>query len=128
MALIYSSSIVDSRLQVVLNAIDGGAGNGIITLLAGGTTISTLTLSKPSGSISGGVLTFFTPLTDAAAAATGSVTTGTVSNSAGSVVAYNLSAGVTGSGADITLFNGLNSTLISAGQTVQILAAQITGA
>ncbi len=128
MALIYSSSIVDARLQVVLTAIDGGSSNGIITLLDGGTTVSTLTLAKPSGSISGGVLTFFTPLTDAAADATGSVTTGTITDSAGNVVAYNLSAGVTGSGADITLFNGLNSTLITVGQTVQILAAQITGA
>jgi hypothetical protein len=122
------SSVVDAKLQVVLNAIDGGTGNGIITLKAGGTTVSTLTLNKPSGSVSGGVLSFITPLTDPLAVGTGNVTTGTISDSAGSVVASGLSAGVPGSGADIWVFNGLNSTLITAGQTVQVLAARITGA
>ena len=128
MSLTYKSSIVDARLRVVLAAIDGGAGNGIITLQAGGITVSALTLSKPSGSISGGVLTFFTPITDPLAVGTGSVTTGTVSDSAGSVVASNLTAGIAGSGADITIFNGIGSTLIAAGQTVSVLSAQITGA
>jgi hypothetical protein len=126
--LVYKSSIVDAKLQVVLNAIDGGSSNGIIKLMAGGTTVSTVTLSKPSGAISGGTLTFFTPLTDAQAQATGSITTGIVTNSAGSVVASNLSAGVTGSGADITIFNGIGSVLISSGQSVSVLSAQITGA
>jgi hypothetical protein len=111
-----------------LNAIDGGAGNGIITLQAGGITVSTVTLAKPCGSISGGVLTFFTPLTDPLAAGTGSVTTGTVSDSAGSIVAFNLTAGIAGSGADITIFNGIGSVLISSGQSVSVLSAQITGA
>jgi hypothetical protein len=127
-SLVYSSSVIDARLSAVLTAIDGGSSNGIITLLAGGTMISTLTLLKPSGSISGGVLTFFTPITDPIAAATGDITTGTVSDSGGNTVAQNLSAGAPGDGADITIFNGLNSTLVTAGQTVQILAARITGA
>jgi hypothetical protein len=128
MPLVYSSSVVDARLQVVLNAIDGGPGDGILTLLASGTVISMLTLAKPSGSIAGGVLTFFSPLTDASAAGTGSVTSGTVSDSAGNLVALNLSTGIPGAGADITIFNGMNSTQIEAGQTVQVLAARITGA
>jgi hypothetical protein len=127
-SLIYSSSVIEAKLQVVLNAIDGGAGNGIITLLAGGAVVSTLSLLKPSGSILGGVLTFFTPLTDPLAVATGNVTSGTLADSAGNIVAYNLSAGVAGSGADVVIFNGLGTTLVSSGQTVQALSAQIVGA
>jgi hypothetical protein len=115
-------------LAVVLAAIDGGSSNGIIKLMAGGMTVSTVTLRKPSGSISGGVLTFFTPITDPAAVATGSITTGTVTNSAGDNVATDLSAGAPGSGADITIFNGIGSVLISSGQSVSVLSAQITGA
>jgi hypothetical protein len=38
-----------------------------------------------------------------------------------------LTVGIPGSGADILLTNGLNNTLVTAGQTVAVVSAQITG-
>jgi hypothetical protein len=43
------------------------------------------------------------------------------------VVVSGLSAGIPGSAADIVISNGINSTFINNGQTVQLLSAQITG-
>ena len=87
---------------------------------------STVQLSKPSGAVSGGVLTFVGTLLDPAAAGTGNITTATITDSNGVVMVSGLTVG-TAAGFDIIISNGLNSTLISSGQAVQVLAAQIIG-
>jgi hypothetical protein len=127
MSIIYNQTCINNRLQAVINTIDAGAGNGNLILLAGGTTISTIALQKPSGTVSGGVLTFSGTLLDQSAAGTGSVTGGRIQDSNGNVIVSGLTAGIPLSGADIIISNGLNSTFITATQTVQLLSAQITG-
>jgi hypothetical protein len=123
----YNQTVINQRLQVVINNIDAGAGNGSLVLLANSTPISTISLTKPCATINGGVLTFSGTLVDPSALGTGFITTGIAKDSNGVVVLSGLTAGTPVSAADIVIVNGLNSTFISIGQTVQILSAQITG-
>lgn len=128
MAIQYGIATINARLLVVRDAIDAGGGNGNLILLAGPTIISTVALARPCGTVSAGVLTFSgLPLIDPSATATGSVTTARIEDSVGNTVVSNFSVGIPLSGADIIMSNGLNSTLITAGQTVSVLSATITG-
>lgn len=127
MTIIYSLSAINARLQGVITTIDAGSSNGVLVLLAGGTTVSTVTLAKPSGTVNGGVLTFTGPLSDPSASGTGIVTTARVRDSNGNVIISGFSVAPTGGTADIIISNGLNSTLVTAGQVIQVLAGQITG-
>jgi hypothetical protein len=113
--------------KAMVTTIDAGAGNGALVLLAVSTPISTITLQKPSGIANSGVLTFSGSLIDPSAGATGTVTGGRIQDSNGNITVSGLTAGIPGSGADIVISNGINSTLINVGQTVQLLSAQITG-
>lgn len=126
MSVIYSIPCIDNRLLGVVATIDAGAGNGLLVLLANSTVICTVTLQKPCGAASGGILTFNGPMLGTAVAA-GNVTTAVFQDSTGAVVASGLTAGIPLSGADIIISNGINSTFINSGQSVQILSAQITG-
>lgn len=127
MSVVYSSTAIDFRLEGVVLAVDAGGTNGSLKLFDGATTISTISLAVPCGTVNGGILTFSGTLMDTSAAATGSIDSGAIYDSNGDVVVSGLTAGVPLSGADIIISNGLNSTLISSGQVVQVLSAQITG-
>lgn len=127
MAVNYSLPTINGRLQAVINGIDGGGGNGNLYLLAANTVVSTIQLARPSGTVNGGVLTFAGTLLDPAAATTGIVDTGVIKDSTGTTVISGLTVGIPLFGGDIVLNNGLNNTLVSSGQTVQLLSAQITG-
>lgn len=127
MSVVYSQACINNRLLGVVTTIDAGAGFGAVTLLAGGTTVSTITLQKPSGTVNGGVLTFAGPLSDPSAGGTGLVTTAHFQDSNANVVASGFTVGIPGSGAEVIISNGLNSTLITGGQVVQLLSAQIKG-
>ena len=124
MSVIYSTACITARLNAVVATIGNG---GSLVLFSGSTPISTIPLLNPAGTVSGIVLTFSGTLTDPAAAGTGSITTAQVKDGLGNVVISGFTVGVPLSGADIIISNGLNSTLISAGQAVQLLSAQITG-
>lgn len=127
MSLTYSLTAINARLQAVANLIDGGGGNGYLRLMANSTVISTIQLARPCGTVSGGVLTFAGTLLDPSAGATGTVTSGQFLDSAFTIVASGMTVGIPTETADIIIFNGLNTRVITAGQTVQVLAAQITG-
>lgn len=127
MAPSYNLATVNARLQAVANQIDAGGGNGFILLLANSTVISRVQLARPCGSVSGGVLTFLGTLLDPFAAATGLVNTGQLTDSNGVIIASGLTVGTPLQSADIIISNGLSSTLITVGQVVQVLAAQIQG-
>lgn len=83
MALSYTTTIRDNRLQQVIDAIDGGAGAGKVrvydgtppanvgTALSGNTQLAELALSDPCATKTGGVLTFSTISDDVSADATG---------------------------------------------------------
>lgn len=127
MAVDYTVFAINYRLQGVIDAIDSGATNGYLELVAGSTVVSTISLARPCGSVNGGVLTFTGTLLDPAAANTGTVDSGRILNGDGTLTVANLSVGIPLSGADIVMSNGLNSTVVTAGQTVQLLSGQITG-
>lgn len=127
MSVTYSLTCINARLQGVVSTIDGGGGNGNLVLLAdGGITLCTIQLAFPCGTVSGGILTFSGTLSGVAST-TGTITSGQITNFAGTIVVSGLTVGIPGDPVDITITNGLNSTLVAAGQTVQLLGAQITG-
>jgi hypothetical protein len=123
MTVTYSVTAINDRLLGVVTAI--GAGNFV--LKSGATTISTIALQNPCGTVSGGVLTFTGTLLDTSAAATGAVNTAVINSSDGLTQVSGLTVGIPLSGADVVISNGLNSTVITAGQVVALLSAQITG-
>ena len=126
MSITYASSVIDTRLQAVITAIDSGVGGGRIQL---GTTgmalvVSTVTLNKPCATVSSGVLTFSgTPLVDPSAAAGGFVTTARFTNSAGSVVASGFTVGTSSATADIVI----NLQNVGANSIVTFVSGTITG-
>lgn len=126
MSVTYSVSAINNRLLGVVTTIDAGVGNGVLVLLANSTVICTITLQKPSGTASGGVLSFTGPLLGTAGVA-GNVTTAQFWDSNSNVIVSGLTAGIPLSGADVIISNGLNSTFINTAQSIQILSAQITG-
>lgn len=121
MSVNYNTAVLNSRLQDVANAIDAGPSNGFLRLLlAGGTVASSFQLARPCASVAGGVLTFLgMSLIDPSAAATGTAAGARFETSAGTVVISGLVINQ-----DITLSP---SAFITAGQTVAITAATITG-
>ncbi len=120
----YNVNVINSRLQVVTSAIDAGAAAGNLKLLDSiGTTLSTLALSKPSGSVAGGILTFLgMSLVDPAAAASGTATAARIEDSTGTTVISGLTVGTFGT--DIVLSP---TNVITAGQTIAITTGTITG-
>lgn len=125
--IVYSGIAINDRLLGVITAIDGGSAPGNLILTSSGTTISTIQLNKPCGTVNGGVLTFNGQLLDPAAASTGNVNGAVIKNGDGTTMISGLSVGIPTGTYDIIISNGLNSTVITAGQTVQLLSAQITG-
>lgn len=122
----YNITVLTNRLQQVVNAIDAGATNGVIRLLnSGGTTLSSLSLARPCGVAAGGVLTFSgMSLIDPAAAATDSAKLARVEDGDGNTIISGLTVGTVGSTSDIVMSP---TNFITAGQTVAITAATITG-
>lgn len=127
MSVTYSQTAIDYRLQGVIDAIDSGGSNGLLLLMSDSTVISTISLARPCGTVSGGILTFVGTLVDPSATGTGYVNDAQIWNSNGVVMVSELTVGIPSQVADVIISNGLNNTLISAGQAVQVLAAQITG-
>ena len=126
MAINYSLTAINDRLNGVVTAIDD-AGNGYLRLYASGTLVSSIQLANPCGTVNGGVLTFTGTLLDPSAANTGSLDNARIEDGAGAVMISGLTVGIPLSGADILVTNGLNTTLVTAGQAVSCLSAQITG-
>ena len=127
MSVNYNTTTINTRLQAVVTAIDGGGSNGVLRILDGSNNIlSSPALSRPCGFVTGGVLTFNSlPLVDPAASASGPAAAARIEDSAGNVIVSGLTVGLVG--VDILISNGLGTTLISSGQTVAVTAATITG-
>ena len=123
-AIVYSQAVINARLQGVVTELGALAS---MILKAGSTTVSTIQLASPVGTVNGGVLTFTGQLLDPSAAGSGEVNTAIIQDSTGATAISGLSVGIPGGSQDVIISNGLNSTLITAGQTVALLSAQITG-
>lgn len=130
MAAGYSTTIRDARLTAVRDAIDGGAGAGLLRIYDGSrpstggaatTLLAELTLSDPCGSVSSQVLTFSAITADASANASGTASWARIVTSAGTFC-VDLSVTATGGGGDVQL----STVSITAGQQVTCTSATIT--
>lgn len=122
--VVYSLPTLNSRLSAVVSTIDAGSGNGALVLIAGSTAISTIALARPSGVVSGGVLTFSGTLQDPLIAKTGIATGAKIQDSNANVVVSGLiCSSNSASGADIVL----STTSLIAGESLLLTSATIVG-
>jgi hypothetical protein len=120
MTIAYSTTVRNSRLQVVRDAIDGGSA-GLLRIYDGSrpatggaatTLLAELTFSDPcAGAASGGSLTFSAITSDSSANASGTATWFRCVDSSATIV---IDGSVSTSGSDLNLDN----TSINAGQQV----------
>lgn len=126
MAVNYSTTAKNARLNAVAGVIDGGSGPGVIQIGTAGMAVllATITLDDPcAASASGGVLTFSGfPKSDTSADATGVAAAARIRDSNGNDVITGLTVGQSGSGADLIL----DTTNIDAGEIVTLNSATIT--
>lgn len=122
MAVVYSTTVKNSRLTVVRDAIDGGSAGGTLEIgtTGMGTVLAVIPLADPCGSVSAGVLTLTMPQSDTNADATGTAAEARIKDSSGTVIVSGLTVGT--SGANINL----SSVGITAGDTVTLNSAAIT--
>ncbi len=121
----YNLTVRNARLTVARDAIDQGAGPGVLEIGTAGfaTVLAQVTLNDPSGAVAAGVLTFSSfPRSDTSANASGTAAVARIRDSNGVDIVTGLTVGTTG--ADINL----DTTTITAGQQVQINSVTITHA
>ncbi len=121
MSVTYSTAVKTSRMDAVRAAIDGTSTAGLLKITAGtggtGTVLATISLARPCGTASNGVLTFSgLPVSDTSADATGTAYGALLTDSAGTTCVSGLTVGT--SGTDIIIDNQS----IVAGQTVTLIA------
>lgn len=123
MTISYNLSTLNARLQAVVTNVDAGPGNGQMRFLgSGSTTIAIVTLQKPSGTVSGGILTFSGLPLGGATLASASVVLADVEDSNGNVVASGLTVGPS-----TTYDIYMASNAVMSGQTLSVTYATITG-
>lgn len=120
MSVVYNNTLKNTRMTDVVTAL--GSGGKIRIYTAGlGTLLAQINLANPAGSVSAGVLTFNgTPLTEAAADATGVAAAAIVVDGSGTTIISGLTVG--SAAGDIIL----SSVNIVAGQPVTITSASLT--
>lgn len=118
MAVTYSNTVKNNRMTQVLNAIDGGAGNGVLKIGTTGmaATLVSITLDKPSGTVASQALTFSGLPNSGTATGAGTAAAAQITDSTGTVVVDGLTVGT--SGTDVIIDN----TSIAIGQTVNLNA------
>jgi hypothetical protein len=125
MAVSYNAALKSARMAAVIAAIDAGAGPGTLEICSAGyaAVLATIALADPSFTESGGVITMAgVPRTDNSADATGTAALARIKDSVGNVIVSGLTVDI--STGDIQL----NSTAVTAGQSVSITAGTITHA
>lgn len=122
MGVIYRASLRTTRMNNVLADIDSGAGPATLEIGSAGfgSVLSIVTLADPCGSVSGDVLTFTTPQSDASIDNTGTAAEARIKESGGAIVVSGLTVGT--SGTNIVV----NSTSFVAGATFTISSATLT--
>jgi hypothetical protein len=132
MPIAYSTATKNNRLSMALLAaavtpasgasVDANSSFGKLVIGTAGmaAVLATITLLKPSFSISGGVATLLGVPLSATASGTGTAAAAQLQDSAGNAIGSGLTVGT--SGTDIVI----NAVAISSGQTVTITAGAIT--
>ena len=125
MAIVYTTAVKNARLDAVTAQIDAGSGAGVLQIgtTSMATILAEITLNDPSGTSSGGVLTFSGfPKSDTSANNTGTAAAARIRDSNGVDIITGLTVGTSAS--DINI----DSVSITSGQTVTITSATITHA
>lgn len=120
----YATTVKNSRLQVVADAVDAGAGPGVLEIgtTSMGIVLFSISLADPCGTVSAGVLTFTTPRTDASADATGTAAEARIRDSDSNVIVSGLTVGLAATDVVISALS------ISMGQAITLSSATITHA
>lgn len=124
MAVSYDAATKNTRMNDVINAIDGQAANGYLEIGTAGmaTVLVQINFQKPSFTESNGVITMAGAPKSGVAGAGGTAAAADIKDGSGTVHVSGLTVGT--SGTDIIL----GSTAITNGQTVTINSATITHA
>jgi hypothetical protein len=117
MAVNYNITATNARLV----AVGSFAGNLVLKGSAG----TLATVANSYGGVDGGVLTY-SPGTTGTVSVTGTVTSGWYYSAASVPAISILTVGLPVSGKQIEINNSSNSTVITAGQSIQFMAGQIT--
>jgi hypothetical protein len=120
--ILYNQTTINGRLNVVVSNIDAGAGVGQMRILGTLGTVALIPLQKPSGTVSGGILTFSGLPLGSATLISDSVVGADIEDSTGLVVASGLTVGPS-SAFDIIM----PVTTVLTGQIISLVLATITG-
>ena len=109
-------------MQAVITAIDANAAPGFIEIGTAGmaAVLCSITLSKPSFTETGGVITMAGAPKSGVAGASGTAANARIKDGGGNIIVSGLTVGTSGS--DINL----NSVSITSGQTITLSSATIT--
>lgn len=121
----YNAALKTARMNAVIAAIDAGSGPGVLEICSAAyaSILASIALADPSFTESAGVITMAgVPRSDASADNTGTAAVARIKDSNGVTVVDGLTVGV-GTG-DVQL----NSTALSAGQSVTITSGTISHA
>ncbi len=125
MSVNYTQALINSRLQLVVNAVDAGPSNGFLRLLdPTNNVVSSFQLSKPSMTVALGVATFNGLSLIDPSAVGGSPVAARVEDSTGNIVISGLTVNQLPFPPDISLSP---AGPILPGQVVALTAATITG-
>lgn len=124
MAINYIASLKTTRMVAVISAIDSNASPATIEIGTAGMAVvlAAITLSKPSFTESGGVITMAGVPKSGVAGGTGTAAAARIKDGGGTSIVTGLTVGTSGS--DINL----NSVSITSGQTVTLTSGTITHA
>jgi hypothetical protein len=122
MTVSYAAGLKNTRMQDVINAIDGQAAVGTIEIGTSGmaTTLCVISLQRPSFSMTAGVITMLGVPLSGTATAGGTAASARIKDGSGGIQVSGLTVGT--SGADINL----NSVTINNGQVVTLNSGTIT--
>lgn len=125
MSVNYNNTLKTSRMTAVVDAIDAGAGPGVLEICSAGYSLVLLRFefSDPCGSVAGdpATLTFSGMPKQAVGASVGTAAIARIVDSDSNVIASGLTVGATGSGMNVEI-DGLS---ISAGQIVNLNSGQL---
>lgn len=98
MGVVYRASLRTTRMTSVVTDIDSGVGAGTLEIGSAGfaSVLSIVTLADPCGSVSGDVLTFTMPQSDASIDNTGTAAEARIKESGGTVIVSGLTVGTSG--------------------------------
>lgn len=125
MSVIYNDSVKNAQLQIAVDAIDAGSGNGVMNVGTAGMAIilATITLNNPCATVANRVMSFSGLPLSTIAVAGGTAAEANICDSNGTIIISGLTVGTPGGTFDAII----NDATIIAGGIVSLLTATISG-